>query len=116
MISKILVPTDGSRAARKAARYAVDFAKQLKTRIIALISIDKRSFMGQTVSARETAVHVTPFDLRPQIAKPAYELYERQGRREGRTVQDWLQEERKIRKDGSPNEPARTARRAFAKG
>jgi nucleotide-binding universal stress UspA family protein len=115
MISKILVPTDGSRAARKAAMYTVDLARQLRTTIIALISIDKRSFTGQTVPARETSRQVTPFDLTPQIARPAYELYERQGRREGHAVQDWLQAERKIRKDESPNELARTARRAFAK-
>ena len=50
MISKILVPTDGSKAAQKAAMYAVDLAKQLKATIIALSIIDKRSFMGQTVN------------------------------------------------------------------
>jgi nucleotide-binding universal stress UspA family protein len=34
MISKIHVPTDGSKTARKAARYAIDLAKQLKCSII----------------------------------------------------------------------------------
>ena len=58
MISKILVPTDGSRAARKAAMYAVDIAKQLKATVIALSVIDKRSFTGQTVPAGKTARHV----------------------------------------------------------
>ena len=58
MISKILVPTDGSRAARKAAIYAVDLAKQLKATVIVLGVIDKRSFMGQTVPAGKTARHV----------------------------------------------------------
>lgn len=58
MISKILVPTDGSRAAQKAATYAVDLAKQLKASVIALSIIDKRSFMGQTVPARTAARHV----------------------------------------------------------
>jgi H+-transporting ATPase len=43
-----------------------------------------------------------PFDATPQIAERAYELYERRGRREGYAVQDWLQAERKIRKDDSP--------------
>jgi len=43
-----------------------------------------------------------PLDLTPQIAKRAYELYERQGRRDGHAVQDWLQAEREIRKDESP--------------
>ena len=39
-----------------------------------------------------------PVDVTPQIAKRAYELYERQGRREGHAVQDWLQAEREIPK------------------
>jgi len=42
-----------------------------------------------------------PLDLTPQIAKRAYELYERQGRREGHAAQDWLEAEREIRKDES---------------
>jgi len=58
MISKILVPTDGSRAAQKAARYAVDLAKQLKASVIVLSVIDKRPFIGQTVPAAEAARHV----------------------------------------------------------
>lgn len=58
MISKILVPTDGSKTAQKAAMYAVDLAKQLNASVIVLSIIDKRSFMGQTVPARETSRHV----------------------------------------------------------
>ena len=58
MISKILVPTDGSKAAQKAAMYAVDLAKQLKATVIVLSVIDKRSFMGQTVPAGKTSRHV----------------------------------------------------------
>jgi len=58
MISKILVPTDGSKAAQKAAMYAVDLAKQLKATVIVLSIIDKRSFMGQTVPAGKTSRHV----------------------------------------------------------
>jgi len=52
MISKILIPTDGSEAAQKAAMYAVDLAKQLKASIIVLSIIDKRSFIGQTVQPK----------------------------------------------------------------
>ena len=58
MISKILVPTDGSNAAQKAARYAVDLAKKLKASVIALSVIDNRSFVSQTVPASKTARHV----------------------------------------------------------
>ena len=55
--SKILVPSDGSKTAQKAAGYAVDLAKQLKASMIALSVIDKRSFIAQTVPASETASH-----------------------------------------------------------
>ena len=37
------------------------------------------------------------FDLTPQIARRAYELYERRGRREGLAGQDWLKAECEIR-------------------
>jgi nucleotide-binding universal stress UspA family protein len=57
MISKILVPSDGSKTAQRAAGYAVDLAKQLKVSIIALSVIDQRSFIAQTVPASETARH-----------------------------------------------------------
>jgi H+-transporting ATPase len=40
-----------------------------------------------------------PFDLTPQIATRAYELYEQRGRQGGRADQDWGQAEREIRKD-----------------
>ena len=48
------------------------------------------------------AVVKKPVDVTPQTASGAYGLYERQGGREGRAVQDRLQGERKIRKDESP--------------
>jgi nucleotide-binding universal stress UspA family protein len=57
MISKILVPSDGSKAAQRASGYAVDLAKQLKASIVVLSVIDKRSFIAPTVSASETARH-----------------------------------------------------------
>jgi H+-transporting ATPase len=40
---------------------------------------------------------VTLSDLTPQIATRAYELYEQQGRRDGRSVQDWEAAELEIR-------------------
>ena len=58
MISRIIVPTDGSKASQKAAMYAVDLAKQLKATVIVLSLIDKRPFMGQTVPAKETTRHI----------------------------------------------------------
>ena len=52
----------------------------------------------------------TPSDLTPQIAKRAYELYEREGRHAGHSVQDWEKAEREIRKvetkpDANATEP-----------
>ena len=58
MVSKILVPTDGSKTARKAVRYAVDLAKQLNASVIALSVIDNRSFIAQTVPDVDTPTHV----------------------------------------------------------
>jgi len=59
MISKILVPTDGSKTAQKAARYAMDLAKQLKASIIVLSVFDWSSFMGRASSD----AFVTPREL-----------------------------------------------------
>ena len=49
MITKLLLATDGSPAARKAARYAIALARQLKASLIALSVIDKRAYIGQAV-------------------------------------------------------------------
>ncbi len=59
MISKILVPTDGSKAAQKAAGYAIDLAKEIKASIVILCVIDKSSFLSQTIPARKAPRHVT---------------------------------------------------------
>jgi hypothetical protein len=47
------------------------------------------------------AVAKNPVDLTPRISKRAYELYEQRGRQDGRSVEDWKQAEREIRKDQS---------------
>jgi len=49
MISTILVPTDGSKTARKAGTYAVELAKQLQASILILCVIDKRFLISRTV-------------------------------------------------------------------
>ena len=46
-----------------------------------------------------------PSDLTPQIAKRAFEIYEREGHRDGRSVQDWEKAERELRKDETKAEP-----------
>ncbi len=58
MISNILVPTDGSETAIKAARYAIDLAKQLKSKITVLSVVDVRSLVAQTIAAEENPRHV----------------------------------------------------------
>jgi nucleotide-binding universal stress UspA family protein len=61
MISKILVPSDGSKMAQKAARYAIDLAKQLKASIIIMSVVDIGSLiasMAQTGSAEGTAIYM----------------------------------------------------------
>jgi H+-transporting ATPase len=45
------------------------------------------------------AVAKKPADVTPEIAKRAYELYEKRGRQDGLAAQDWEQAEHEIRKD-----------------
>ena len=49
MISKILVPTDGSKTSQKAGTYAVDLAKQLHASILVISVMDKRLLVSRTV-------------------------------------------------------------------
>ena len=58
MISKIIVPSDGSTKAQRAAGYAVDLAKQLKASIMILSVIDQRSLIAQTAPTSKTARHI----------------------------------------------------------
>ena len=58
MISRILVPLDGSKAAQKAAHYAVEFAKQAGATLTLLSVIDKRFLVEQAVSASASPTHV----------------------------------------------------------
>lgn len=73
MVSKILVPSDGSKTAKKAAAFAVDLAKQLNASIIVLSVIDQRSFIAQTVPASETIRHsIEPVEDYLREAAEAY--------------------------------------------
>jgi nucleotide-binding universal stress UspA family protein len=58
MISKILIPTDGSKTAQKAARYAVNLAQQLKASLLILCVVDKSLMISQTIPAGKAARHV----------------------------------------------------------
>jgi len=48
------------------------------------------------------AVAKKPIDVTPQIAKRAYELYEKRGRQDGRAAQDWEQAEREVTAEPKP--------------
>jgi nucleotide-binding universal stress UspA family protein len=60
MISKILVPTDGSQTANKSVKYAAELAKQLGATItlLSVIEINVGAFMAQTVSAVNSPTHL----------------------------------------------------------
>jgi hypothetical protein len=54
---------------------------------------------------KDKPIAKTSSDLKPQIAKRAYELYEERGRKSDSAIQNWNQAEREIRKDDSKPEP-----------
>jgi len=58
MISKILVPLDGSKPSQKAAKYAVELAKQTGASLALLSVVDKRFVVGQSVSASASPTHL----------------------------------------------------------
>ncbi|MGA2172844.1 MAG: universal stress protein [Sedimentisphaerales bacterium] len=58
MISKILVPTDGSKTAQKAATYAIGLAKQLHASIIVMSVVDKRFLISRTVLVKPSSRYV----------------------------------------------------------
>jgi nucleotide-binding universal stress UspA family protein len=51
MFSKILVPTDGSKPARKSTEYAIGLARQSGAQLLLLSVIDKSMFLRQSVPA-----------------------------------------------------------------
>ena len=58
MISKILVPTDGSKTAQKAAVYAIGLAIQLHASIIVMSVVDKRFMVSRTVLFKPSSMYV----------------------------------------------------------
>ncbi len=58
MISRILVSIDGSKVSHKAAKYAVDLAKQMGASLTLLSVIDTRFMVGQAVSASASPTHL----------------------------------------------------------
>jgi len=59
MITNILVPTDGSDTARKAARYACELAGLCHARVTLLSVVDRSAFVGSpSVPGSETPAHI----------------------------------------------------------
>ncbi|HYA85578.1 MAG TPA: universal stress protein [Nitrospirota bacterium] len=58
MISKILVPIDGSKVSHKAAKYAVALAKQTGASLTLLSVFDIRFIFNQEVSASASPTHL----------------------------------------------------------
>jgi nucleotide-binding universal stress UspA family protein len=58
MISKILVPTDGSETARKSVEYAVELAKQIGADMTLLSVIDKSFLISKSISGLSTKTHL----------------------------------------------------------
>ncbi len=58
MISRILVPIDGSKVSHKAAKYAVELAKQTGASLRLLSVFDIRFIFNQEVSASASPTHL----------------------------------------------------------
>lgn len=54
MISKILVPTDGSKPAKKSIEYAVQFAEQVGATIVLISVINKSLVVPQSIPGTAT--------------------------------------------------------------
>jgi nucleotide-binding universal stress UspA family protein len=59
MIKKILVATDGSDTAMKAAEYAVDLARQTGSTLLILSVIDRNLFVTKAMPGKATPTHLT---------------------------------------------------------
>jgi len=58
MISKILVPTDGSKTALKSVQYAAELAKQTGATITLLSVIEKKFYAAQSIPAAVAPTHL----------------------------------------------------------
>ena len=85
LVSGIELITNGHKVAWSIADYLVSLEQGIAE---LLKEKDKTETQAKTGS-----------DLKPQIDKRAYELYEEHGRKDGRAVQDWEKAEHEIRKE-----------------
>jgi H+-transporting ATPase len=55
--------------------------------------------VGAPLLGRTPVAAMNPADIKAQIARRAYELYEQHGHQDGHAAEDWLEAERQIRRD-----------------
>jgi len=60
---------------------------------------DTKPVEVRNLSHEPESMHKYSNEVREQIAKKAYELYEQRGRQEERDVEDWLKAEELVRKE-----------------
>jgi nucleotide-binding universal stress UspA family protein len=58
MISKILIPTDGTKASKKALDYAIGLSKQTNSSVTILGVVDKGDFVAQALPADAASIHL----------------------------------------------------------
>ncbi len=58
MVTRILIPTDGSKTAAKAARFAVDLAKRLKSGVTILSVVDQRPYFPPAMPAAAASLRI----------------------------------------------------------
>ena len=76
MISKILVPTDGSKTAKRSIEYAVQFAKQTGATLTILSVIDKSAFVPQSIPAMSVSKNlIEPIENYLRMAAESYNEY-----------------------------------------
>ena len=76
MISKILVPTDGSKTAKRSVEYAVQFAKQTGATLTLLSVIDKSAFVPQSIPAMSVSKNLMePIENYLRMAAESYTEY-----------------------------------------
>jgi nucleotide-binding universal stress UspA family protein len=111
MISKILVPTDGSETARKSIEYAAELAKQIGADMTLLSVIDKSFLISKSMPGLSTKTHLAqPIedylrDAAEAIIDQAKKICERKGVeakqaiRYGHPVEEIIKEAKKTKTD-----------------
>ena len=111
MIAKILVPTDGSETAKKAAKYAVALAKQTGASLILISVIEKGFYAAQSIHATSAPTHlIEPIEDYLRQAADAFlgdaeKFCEKQGIqskkviRSGHPVEEIIKEAKKSKND-----------------